>query len=262
MKSVTTLITTILMFKCFAQLPEGASTPQPDEVGKIVYNKKGKASPFVRGPGKGSVAIIDYQSRVPSEVVWKAIDYFRNMTKIVIVHTRGYGEWAITNAVPSLEKSKSEAAIFLVDDSSLPLTLAATGSKWGMVNVHEIFSDNPSASLIEKRFKKVFARGFGYAFGAGDANPMMGSMVPIKGSSVKDIDTIPDPSFTPQGNATIKNHLMLLGIYGERLATYRKACEEGWAPPPENERQKQIWDEVHAMPDKPITIEYDPKRDK
>lgn len=47
-----------------------------------------------------------------------------------------------------------------------------------------------------------------------------------------------------------------------RVAKYSEACQEGWAPPPTNEFQKAIWDKVHAIPDKPMTIEFDPKKDK
>ena len=36
----------------------------------------------------------------------------------------------------------------------------------------------------------------------------------------------------------------------------------GWAPQPTNEVQRAIWDKVHAIPDKPLTIEFNPKKDK
>ena len=44
--------------------------------------------------------------------------------------------------------------------------------------------------------------------------------------------------------------------------TYKSACQEGWAPEPTNDVQRTIWKQVHAVPDKPITIEFDPKKDK
>jgi len=36
--------------------------------------------------------------------------------------------------------------------------------------------------------------------------------------------------------------------------------EEGWAPAPTNEYQKIVWDKVHAIPQKPMKIEFDPKK--
>ena len=46
------------------------------------------------------------------------------------------------------------------------------------------------------------------------------------------------------------------------VATYKRACREGWAPTPTNDVQRAIWEKVHAIPDKPLTIEFDPKIDK
>lgn len=40
------------------------------------------------------------------------------------------------------------------------------------------------------------------------------------------------------------------------------AVEEGWGANPTNDVEKAIWDEVHALPDKPMQIKFDPKRDK
>ena len=42
----------------------------------------------------------------------------------------------------------------------------------------------------------------------------------------------------------------------------RKACEEGWAPPPANAFQQSAWEKVHKIPDRPLTIEYDPQKDR
>ena len=52
------------------------------------------------------------------------------------------------------------------------------------------------------------------------------------------------------------------GITPKAYSTYKKACEEGWAPQPVNDAQRKIWNQVHAIPDKPLTIEFDPKKDK
>ena len=52
------------------------------------------------------------------------------------------------------------------------------------------------------------------------------------------------------------------GIGMISFASYRTACQQGWAPAPTNDAQRTIWQEVHQIPDKPITIKFDPKRDK
>ena len=50
------------------------------------------------------------------------------------------------------------------------------------------------------------------------------------------------------------------GVTPLRIATYRQACREGWAPAPTNDVQKAIWDKVHAIPKSPMKIEFDPKK--
>ena len=245
---------------CFSQAITPTGPTPVEGTGKIVYNKQGKPSPFVRGVGKGKVAVINCQNKVKPDIIDRAIDYFKNMTHVNIVQVKCLENWSLDSASKILLDTNSEAAIFVVDDNSLPTTLTIGGANWGVANVARIAVSYSDDLVLEKRFKKVFARTFGYSFGAGDATPMMGSMIPLKEDTIEEIDNIPDPSFTPQGTIAIKNHLMLLGIYGERLATYRKACEEGWAPEPINEAQSNIWNKVHAIPANPMKIEFDPKK--
>ena len=42
----------------------------------------------------------------------------------------------------------------------------------------------------------------------------------------------------------ISVHARKLGMQMVRTTTYRKAAEEGWAPPPTNDVQKAIWNEA------------------
>ena len=47
-----------------------------------------------------------------------------------------------------------------------------------------------------------------------------------------------------------------------RRIPYRQACKEGRAPVPTNDVQRAIWNKVHQIPDSPLVIEFDPKRDR
>ena len=53
-------------------------------------------------------------------------------------------------------------------------------------------------------------------------------------------------------------NLNALGFKPRRRLTYRRACQEGWAPAPTNEFQKAVWEQVKADkergPANPITI--------
>lgn len=255
MKKTLVVLATVLMgLAAYAQAVKSAGPTPVEGVGKLVYGKDGKPSPFVRGKGKGKMVVFDFQDKIAAATVEKSLDYFRHMTRITIERAKGAGDWSLVRATEIMKANKCEAALFIVDDASLPLTLSANEMNWGLVNVSRVNDGKPSASATESRFKKLFARAFGYSFGAGDAMPMMGAMVPLKEGTIQEIDRIPDPSFTPQGTAAIQNHLMMIGIYSERLASYRRACIEGWAPPPVTPGQKEIWNEVHALPTEPMKI--------
>lgn len=55
-----------------------------------------------------------------------------------------------------------------------------------------------------------------------------------------------DGKFTPQSMGAVLSNAKEKGIAQVRRTTYRKACEEGWAPAPTNEFQKAIWEKVKA----------------
>ncbi len=57
-------------------------------------------------------------------------------------------------------------------------------------------------------------------------------------------------------------YLADMGGKPQSRTTYRKACEEGWAPAPTNDVQKAIWDKVHEMPTEPIKIKPETKKVK
>ena len=44
------------------------------------------------------------------------------------------------------------------------------------------------------------------------------------------------------------------------IASYRRACEMGWASAPTNEFQEAVWDEIHQLPTEPIKIKPEAKK--
>ena len=80
--------------------------------------------------------------------------------------------------------------------------------------------------------------------------------------SLSDLDNIQSEAVSPEPASKIQKHLLRLGIKPFKRVTYKQACREGWAPPPANEFQKAIWDEIHKLPSNPIKIEFDPSKGK
>lgn len=81
-------------------------------------------------------------------------------------------------------------------------------------------------------------------------------------STLADLDAKKSVRPAPDGINAMMNNAAGYGMTPLTIASYRTACRYGWAPAPTNDVQKAIWNEIHQIPDKPITIKYDPKRDK
>lgn len=152
------------------------------------------------------------------------------------------------------------AATIFVDAHDLPLMTVAPESNVAVINVREIAADKPKAILLENRIVREAMRGFAMSLGAGYTTFETGVMQPIQ--TVSDLDRFPANFMPPDcANAALQNGTKI-GFKPYRRTTYKRACKEGWAPPPTNDFQKAVWDEVHQLPTKPVTIEYDPKRGK
>lgn len=46
--------------------------------------------------------------------------------------------------------------------------------------------------------------------------------------------------------AAFAKHLSDFGVKPRKMATYKRACQEGWAPAPTNDIQKAIWEKAKA----------------
>ena len=69
---------------------------------------------------------------------------------------------------------------------------------------------------------------------------------------------LPGDGISPGLDDRIIKHLKGIGVKPARRTTYKRACQEGWAPAPTNAYQKAIWEQVKADkergPTNPITI--------
>ena len=55
------------------------------------------------------------------------------------------------------------------------------------------------------------------------------------------IASVAQPAFM-QGQPMMR-HLPTIGVLQDKMTSYRKACQEGWAPAPTNEYQKAVWEQ-------------------
>ena len=159
-----------------------------------------------------------------------------------------------------LEERKPLMLVAIAEGSKgLPALSVYPEERIGIVNADQLKGgDDPT--LPEMRVSKEVWRAIGFVGGLGFSPAENDIMQPIY--TIKELDANRYPFIQPMNMARMQTMWKRFGVKKERRIPYRVAVQEGWAAQPTNDYQKAVWKEVHTVPDKPITIEYDPKKDK
>ncbi len=197
---------------------------------------------------KGSFSIVNAQESAKVEWLAEAGEVFAKDLRIAVNVVSGTFDMTRPSIVGS-------ASVFVVDDEKLPISLIAPEARWAVVNIASLRHN--SEAFFKARVMKAVTRAMVLLLGGADSQyPMC-----IMGSVVKasDLDKYPDSRLPVDVLDRMQKNMSVIGMAPFKITTYRKACEDGWAPQPTNEYQQAIWDKVHAMPEKPMKIEFDPK---
>lgn len=158
-----------------------------------------------------------------------------------------------------VEKSANAGIVIeITNEGSAPVILAAPDNGWAKLNVARLLEDNPTEAKINERVVKQFWRTLGASMGVGVSafQPcLMRNM-----ATLKDLDRCKSDRPGPSTLNSINESAVFFGVQPLKVASYMKACQEGWAPAPTNDIQKAIWDKVRATPKNPMKIEFDPKK--
>lgn len=203
-----------------------------------------KTGGIIEKAGTGRVVIVNAQEKISTDAIVGRIKQFNNAIRVKIDVEKG--TWKFGDKVPV----GANAAVFVVNDPNLPISLLAPEEQWGVLNVAKIDSG--------ARFNKAFARVVISTLGAGVSQFKGSPMQTVK--CVEDLDNLLSEGITFDALQSIMRNLQNLGVTQARKTTYRRACMEGWAAQPTNDYQKVIWEEVHAKPTKPMKIKFDPKK--
>ena len=196
-------------------------------------------------PSKGFVAIVS-PAGLSEGSATKVAEYLRKQTMLDI-------------RVVSDESAAKDAGgiIRLVDKPGAPSLLAAPDQGWAEVNVaalaQGLTADRAKSKFLPVRVRKSLLRAFCYAAGA--AGSSFGENI-LDASAIKDLDYL-EESLPADSVSFAVQHLTNRGIIPAERTVYRVACQEGWAPSPTNDIQKAIWNEIHAIPEKPMKITFD-----
>ena len=220
----------------------------------------GEISLWPKDPG--TFLFVNAQSRLPEATLAKPIKMLRDEFNVDIRTKATPGETFDIRKSPALLKGYGAiGGIWIVDDPLLPVSLAAIESGWGVLNVAPILADTPAADKLDKRFRKVVNRLFAEIHGVSDPL-MMPACVTKQAVGLAGIDELVCVDYSPEADSKISGFLTKLGYKQRKYGTYQDACEEGWAPKPTNSVQKAIWDKVHQLPTKPLTIQRESERKK
>ena len=147
--------------------------------------------------------------------------------------------------------------VAVIESPEAPALLVAPEEGWAAVNVAKLAEGDPLPPVFEARLRKELWRAAAWAVGGGNSSfqPCL-----LRGvTTMKELDAIPLLQPGPEPNNKMIDEAHRRGVQKAFFATYRRACMEGWAPPPTNDIQKAIWEQIKADkergPTNPITIQ-------
>ena len=252
MHKLTMLVAVIVAAFCVEGQSENAAAPKGKRnIREAVYRHTGGK---IKAPGeqRGKIVWVNAQDKASKEWVESIATYFADMIHVQIDVEVG------TFKFPDVE-IRGNATLYIIDDKAMPAILHAPESRWTLVNVARL-SDGEGAkpAFFEARVKKELVRGFCLLAGTQKSNYPQSLLSSVTKPS--DLDEFPNYELPVDIPTRFHEYLAGFGIKPYRLTTYKKACEEGWAPAPTNDVQKAIWDKVHALPTAPIKIKPEEKK--
>lgn len=275
-KSILTIMACILSAAAMAASPASSKGPRPrptpEEIARhramleamtpeqrAEYQAKVKARVLERTGGlvrdfstqAGKMVVVNAQGKVGEDVLAKPVGRLADFLHVTIDVVRGTPPALPFDAATFLKAKGANAVVFLVSTNGIPSLLVAPEERWAMVNIAALGTDD-----LAVRTQKEVLRGFAFICGGAATSFRQTLVSPI--TSPADLDKVAGTQLPIDSLNAIALYLPGIGVKPYREANYRRACKEGWAPPPTNEVQKAIWEKVKADkergPTNPITI--------
>ncbi len=206
-------------------------------------------------PGTGAIGVFNSQKVVAKEKISANSKMLSNMLRGITINEKDE-LFSLASAADTMKKENVAAAVFIVDNPALPMSLVAIESNWGVVNVAHLKADNPDEAKMTSRFRKEFVRITSIVFSAVLSQYKNSTL--LTANSAQDLDKIIGENYSFDSLNGMLRHLNDLGVKPGTVTTYRKACMEGIAHAPTNEYQKAIWESVKEektkAPSNPIRI--------
>ncbi len=200
---------------------------------------------FLPRPAEGPVLLyLNAQQRVSEERLTEGAEEIARVTQYayrVVPSDASKPPLEAVREALAADPGGAAFAVLLVDSPEFPMSLVAQEARWAIFNVAALAGATPAdETTLDERFRRQLWRTTTWAMGGGTSG-MPSATAPVFGA--EDLDGIAAVTAPDQlGRMVVVGQLR--GMQRRGMATYRQAVEEGWAPPPENEHQQRIWDEL------------------
>lgn len=209
------------------------------------------------GSAKGAFVVLNAQTKVGEDDLSPVLAYIDRAlaarTTLVKADVVSAG-----NIGAKIREAGATIGVGLVDDAMFPSLLVAPETGWAIVNVAKLGEKCPDGKTLASRVRKEILRSL--AFTTGCAYTTMVDPLMRDVTKPGDVDALQSEEFGLEIINRFSSSAPLYGLKPWYSATYKEACEAGWAPAPTNSYQRWVWKKVHSPPKNPIKIEYDPKK--
>ena len=199
---------------------------------------------FIDVPPVGPAMIIaDARSVIDSAVPARVARTVREMLKLGALSKASpliAGETPFAHAVSVRKAEKGLLVILLCDGVKGEPALAVYPEERVAIVSAAAATAFAKGQDAEKRLVKEIWRGIGFICGAGYDKYAAGVMQPV--SSPLELDMVQWQVIHPLSFERMNKFFAKYGVGRCRRYTYKRACEEGWAPPPTNDYQRAIWE--------------------
>lgn len=206
------------------------------------------------GAGGGTFLIVDSTGRLNDGMFSRDFGMLDRTLKVSPKIVAGRAVTAETATQVRIDM-KANAAVFVVTNSALPRLITSSEDGWAIVNMSKLDVNNPAKEVLDKRITVEVIRGLGQIFGSGNNGLSMNAI-----TSLEDIDGLQHTGFPASALKICQTQMRKLGFEPKVTASYRVACQQGWAPEPKTEAQRIIWNQYHTIPANPMKIEFDPAK--
>lgn len=200
----------------------------------------------VQVQGKGKIVLLDCDGCLGEDMRNALSEKLSNML-LVRVEPIEAQTFRMNTANYALAGTGGEAGVFFVEDPGLPMSLVAQEECWGLINVYwlqeKIDRTTPKGKeTFNSRVRKEFARVIVALLGPSYARTA--STKPQRVRNWQELDANGTEIIPFEALMAMFNYMPQIGIERIVMMSYREACEAGMAPPPTNETQKCIAEEV------------------